>query len=358
MLPVRYQQALRDMKMTPFSDETILPPPIWQTDSDYLNISRPVENYTHYGSADVRFTVTTQTLWGGKSAFRTTQDQVDRYVDGVAIGDSFTFCFTEPEDCWVQKLAALTNRNVINMGIVGTGSTSHQRILRDYGMPLTPPLVIWQWYGNDPNEDFGLARLRGETDVQSPIQTPEVTWEMNWFRQNSALYVLLDMYLSPREKYDAFMWTVPQECASEGEINLCFGQPYLWDAMDSSLIHNDYGWQRSREALMESQQMVNTYDGTLLVILIPTREQVYREMAEPLIGTEKLAILDQNHQRMLDLCAELDLQCLDFLPVFRAHAEQGEQLYYRLDLHINPHGNEIVAEAIRDWLVEHAVFGG
>ncbi len=95
----------------------------------------------------MHFTVTTETLWGSRAAFRTRQELVDRHVDAVAVGDSFTFCFTDENDCWVQRLGQLTDRNIINLGITSTGSVSHQRVLASFGMPLKPPLVIWQWFG-------------------------------------------------------------------------------------------------------------------------------------------------------------------------------------------------------------------
>jgi hypothetical protein len=120
-----------------------------------------VQNHEQFGSAEVRFTVNTETLWGSRPAFRTQQAFVDRYVDGVAVGDSFTFCFVDEDACWVQQFGVLANRNIINLGITSTGSVSHLRVLENFGMPLQPRLVIWQWFGNDANEDYGLAKLRG-----------------------------------------------------------------------------------------------------------------------------------------------------------------------------------------------------
>ncbi|MBI5959193.1 MAG: hypothetical protein HY866_10690, partial [Chloroflexi bacterium] len=126
-LPPRMQLVLKHVHKTPFTSSKLLPDPIWQSDVDYLTISRPAQNLEQFGSAEVRFTVTTETLWDSRPAFRTRQELVDRYVDAVAVGDSFTFCFTDEADCWVHKLGQLTNRNIINLGITSTGSVSHQR---------------------------------------------------------------------------------------------------------------------------------------------------------------------------------------------------------------------------------------
>lgn len=351
-LPPKLQLVLDDVHKTPFTDARMLPDPIWQPDTKYLTITRPVIDREQFGSAEVRFDVTTEQLWGQKPAFRTTQALVDQHVDGVAVGDSFTFCFTDIEDCWVQRLGVLTDRNIINLGITSTGSVSHLRVLGDFGMPLQPPLVVWQWYGNDANEDFGLADLNGETDVKSPnppIPVPERTW----LDDNSAFYTLLKLLLGSEDEYEASLQFHDPEYAEDGDVKLAFGRPYLWDAFDMAQPHNRDGWARSQTAFREAQQMVNSYGGTLIIVLMPTKEQVYHAMSEPLLGAEKLALLDESYQMMLDFCAAENLTCIDLLPVFAPYVARGEQLYYTTDIHLNPRGNEVLAEYLAEWLEEH-----
>ena len=50
-LPPRLQLVLEHVRKTPFSDARLLPDPIWQPDTDYLMITRPVQNYEQFGSA-------------------------------------------------------------------------------------------------------------------------------------------------------------------------------------------------------------------------------------------------------------------------------------------------------------------
>lgn len=351
-LPPRQQLILREVQITPFTDSKLLPDPIWQPDRDYLTITRPVTDHEQFGSAEVRFTVSTETLWDSRAAFRTRQELVDHQVDAVAVGDSFTFCFTEAADCWVNRLGELTGRNIINLGITSTGSLSHQRVLQDFGMPLQPPLVIWQWYGNDANEDYGLAALRGETEVQSS-NAPPVTPERSWWERNLAVYVLLKLYLGSEAQFEASLQFHDPEYAEEGDVALAFGRPYLWDAFDMSQSHNQYGWERSQTTFLESQAMVEGYGGTLLFVLLPTKEQVYRELAEPLLGAVRLTLLQRSYDLMLAFCEGQELACLDMLPVLRTHAQAGEQLYYTTDIHLNPRGNEVLADALTEWLAAH-----
>jgi hypothetical protein len=351
-LPPRLQLVLEQVHKTPFTDSGMLPDPLWQPDSEYLTINRPVHHYQQFGTAEVHFTVDTETLWGSRAAFRTRQELVDRYVDAVVVGDSFTFCFTKEADCWVQRLGQITNRNVINLGITSTGSVSHRRVLGNFGVPLKPPLVLWQWFGNDANEDYGLAVLNGETEVKSVSDAPSSP-ALNWWDKNSAVYVLLKLYLGPEKDFDASLQFLDSERVQKGDLTLDFGRPYLWGAFDVSLPQNVDGWTRSQQAFLEAQDQVVGYGGSLVILLMPTKEQVYRSLSEPLLGADRLTLLDQPYQAMLDFCETQELTCIDLLPILTPYAEAGEQIYYTTDIHLNARGNEVLAEALAAWLDAH-----
>lgn len=349
-LPPRLQLVLDHVHKTPFTDSKLLPDPIWQSDREYLTITRPVTHQEQFGTADVHFMVTTETLWGSRAAFRTRQELVDRHVDAVAVGDSFTFCFTAENDCWVQRLGQLTDRNIINLGITSTGSVSHQRVLASFGMPLKPPLVIWQWFGNDANEDYGLAVLNGATDVPSTNPSPALP-KYNWWDKNSAFYVLLKLYLGSEEPFAASLQFHDPVYTDKGDIKLAFGRSYLWGAFDMTQPTNLDGWARSQEAFRTARDMVSSYDGTLVILLMPTKEQVYRDMSEPLLGADKLALLDQPYQMMKDFCTQENLTCIDLLPIFQQDAD--EQLYFTNDMHLNQRGNAVLAETLAGWIQDH-----
>jgi len=251
----------------------------------------------------------------------------------------------------VQQLGALTGLNIINLGITSTGSLSHARVLADFGLPLKPPLVIWQWFGNDANEDYGLAALRGETDVPSANPPPPVP-PRTWWDEHSALYVLLKLYLGPEDDFAASLQFHAPDYATRGDVTLAFGQPYLWDAFDMTQPHNLDGWARGQAAIRAARESVEVYGGRLVIVLMPTKEQVYRAMSEPLLGAEKLALLDAPYAMMRGFCAAEGLECFDPLAALQAHAEAGEQLYYTTDMHLNARGNAVLAGALAVWLGE------
>src|SRR5215467_4840939 len=124
-LPMGLQIALRGVHVSPFSSQSLAPPPLWQSDIDYGTILRPgAVNSPQAGSPDVTFKVSTWAWWGGRVGFRSPMP-ADGRLDVVALGDSFTFCFTEQEYCWVTYLAQHTDMSWSNLGQPVTGSTSH-----------------------------------------------------------------------------------------------------------------------------------------------------------------------------------------------------------------------------------------
>jgi lysophospholipase L1-like esterase len=58
---------------------------------------------------------------------------------------------------------------------------------------------------------------------------------------------------------------------------------------------------------------------------------------------------------MLDLCAELALDCLDPLADFQGRARAGEALYYADDMHLNAAGNAALAQLLAEYLKERAL---
>ena len=103
----------------------------------------------------------------------------------------------------------------------------------------------------------------------------------------------------------------------------------------------------------EAQALVESYGGRLVILLMPTKEQVYRDMAAPVFGEDRLALLDTNYALMQSFCQDEGQTCIDLLPILQGAARQGEQLYYATDLHLNPRGNAVLASALSGWLAEH-----
>ena len=329
----------------------------WIRNPEHFFILKPgLVDALQFSTPQVRFHVNTIELWeGGGIGFR--NRPVDYFVDIVVVGDSFAFCFTEHADCWVSQLEAETGMGVVNLGLPGTGSRSHQLVLRDFGSPLQPPLVIWQFFGNDFNDDYGLAVSRGELE---PLDAPTVESGENvrggsirdWLRGRSVLFAVAETVLTgQRHDLDA----VGQQFEDRYEARLAtgevlrFGQPYEPQAMDMERPSNQAGYEISRESFEAARDLVANWGGQLMVALVPTREEVYSSLTAQAMGADLTAI-QSARLAMLELCADLEVPCYDALADLQVASVENPLLYYVDDMHLNARGNRIFSELVHDWL--------
>lgn len=324
----------------------------WQQNIDHYWTLRPdIDNALQYGSPTVSFNMSTVELWDGAGiGFRT--EPVNYFVDAVVVGDSFGMCFTERADCWVEQFANQSNLGVVNLSQPVTGTTSHLRILRDFGVPLLEtnpePLIIWQFFGNDFNDDYGLAVFRDEIEAIESDSAGDTE-----VRQWSALIAVAQTLFTGQfvGVPDSEALFVKPYRATYGDGNvLQFGGEYEQSAFDMSRELNQIGYAYSVEAFESAQDIASSLNANLVIVIIPTREEVYRDITVPIMGEEAVNRLQSARDAMLLLCEELSLNCFDAHDVFIEHANNGEALYFSDDMHLNPYGNQILAEALASHL--------
>lgn len=364
ILPQRLQEvAYTVINGTPFSQEWTT---AWVRNREHYFIVLPgLVDSLQYGSPSVSFKVNTIELWdGGGIGFR--NRPVNYFVDAVVVGDSFTFCFTEHEDCWVTHLEQNTGMGVVNLGQPATGTRSHYLILDGYGKPYTPPLVIWQFFGNDFNDDYGLLTYRGDietldgdvlADAEANQQTVDDSGITGWLRTHSVAFAVLEVAFTGRrggvdpadnqfgERYEVQL--------KNGDL-MGYGQPYEPLALDMSRPANQAGYEASRESFQQALELTDSWSGQMAVVIIPTREEVYESLTADKMGDD-LEKIKSARLAMLELCDELEMRCYDALANLQTLADQGETLYYADDMHLNPNGNQQFARLVQQWLDEQAL---
>ncbi len=356
-LPSALQIALRFVHQTPFTEARLAPLPLWQEDMTYQMVVTPeARNVEQVGSLSVRFRVNTYAWWNGHIGFRTPPPE-DGDVKAVALGDSHTFCFTDEQDCWVNLLSARLGVPIANLGQPVTGSESHAR--RYYSFVANPALglrqprlVLWQFFGNDYNDDYGLAVLNG-TARTPPNVAPPAPAELPlaaWLRQYSAVFALLQA-LARADDPQMTLFVDPYRVTA-GRVDIAFGRPYLAEAFDMRQARNLEGEALSQAAILRTRNLVEANGGRFVVILMPTKEEVYRHLTEPYLGAAYLDQLAAPRLRLLTFCAAERLTCLDLTPALSARAQQDQQLFFGDDIHLNALGNRAVAEIVADFLAQ------
>lgn len=359
-LPQNLQIALRDVRTSPFSDQRLAPPPLWQSDRDYLTIVRPdAVDLLQAGSPTVIFPVSSYAWWGGRVGFRS-PPPTDGVVQAVALGDSHTFCFTRVEDCWVTKLSETANLPISNLGQPVTGSLGHARLFYDFvakpelGLKQ-PRLVLWQFYGNDYNDDYGLAVLDGTNQTPPSESTATTTSDRDlqrWLRQNSVVYALIDALTHRDPGVDMFV--DPYRVIDQG-VDIFFGQTYIRDSFDMTQPRNLEGERLSHQAILDTRDRVEKNGGAFVIILMPTKEEVYRALTEPKLGQAAVDALAETRVRLLKFCDEQHLTCFDLLPGLQAAAAQHQQVFFPTDPHLNAAGNALVANLVNTFLHDHGL---
>jgi len=364
-LPPALQISLRFVHVHPFTEERLAPLPLWQTDRDYQTIVQPgARDLLQIGSLSARFHVSTYNWWGGRVGFRSPQPETGGF-DAVAIGDSHTFCFVELADCWVTLLGAQANLNLVNMGQPVTGSVSHERLYNDFvAKPALnlrqPKLVIWQFFGNDFNDDYALAQLNGTNKTPPPTDLPAQGAASyapgtlaRWLSENSALYALIDaMRQGATSTASSF---TGQHALTVGSSTLWFDDLYTATAHDMTLARNLEGEELSQGAILRTRRLVEQNGGTFVLLLMPAKEEVYRDRVESIIGKAGVDAIAAPRTRMLAFCKAQGLICFDPLGALKDAARSDVLVYYGDDTHLNAAGNRVLAEALAEFLQTQAI---
>jgi hypothetical protein len=233
---------------------------------------------------------------------------------------------------------------------------SHLHVLQTFGLPYEPRLVIWQWYGNDANDDYGFALQRGEIPDETYLP-PQIAWTpanplLKWLHQYSAAYRLLDTAFTSAERQTGVNRFADPHHVAEGGVDLWFGRSYTLASSDLDEQKNQFGLTQTEASLLQAQALLEEKGIQLLVILIPTKEEVYARLTEPLLESNYLQTVSQGRIEMIDFCQEQRINCLDTTPDLQDFANAGEQLFWSEDTHLNDLGNQRLAEIVWQSLQE------
>ena len=258
----------------------------------------------------------------------------------VVVGDSFAFGYgVDDEEVSAAELSRLLQMDVACLGVTGYSTSQYNRVLYDYGLSLQPDLVLYYLFlGNDfaggqPPDDVPFAasaddsiqeRLRDFMSAKSmSFQLLKFAWGANVYNYGRRVQTEgLDLYLY----------------LDNSPYNL--ERSTIREAFEIVMDNIRRARRRAREAGAET-----------LVVLIPTKESVYRHLAVPhLVESDFFEVEDELRRRVLEVLDADAARSLDLTPPLRARALDGEQLYHVFDGHWSPAGNRATAEIIRDYL--------
>jgi hypothetical protein len=352
LLPVSIHETLTSVRMYPWSDEIIVPPALVRTDGYFGPITRQAEHYRWQvggGAAVLNITTINWLDRNSHIGFRVPSlDWQPRWpVDAVVVGDSFSFCFTQYPDCWVARLQSDYGLSMVDLGLPATGSVSHQRVLDTFGLPYKPRLVIWQWWGNDSSDDALLDQISNASPGHGPPGGPcsDISPAVEWLDTHSAIFAII---FELRCNFDPN--AVDPFQVQSGQVSLRFGSKWFQEVFDFRRKAVQRGWGMTQDALLSAKKEAEDNGATFVVVLIPSKEEVYSPLTRSYLGQEGLALYSQGRNNMLAFCQTNLMICFDATPALTQHAKQGEQVYWPADIHLNPAGNKVLAAAVIDFL--------
>jgi acetyltransferase AlgX (SGNH hydrolase-like protein) len=286
----------------------------------------------------------------------------------LLLGDSFVEGYTVDEDRTVRAelerlLAPDGPVEVLNGGTHGYSTDQELLFFEAEGRRYAPDEVVLLFYYNDLHGnvsgdgkpffavDAGALSLRN-----TPVPPPRVderarrrTFTLRPFRGSMALRLLSNRTLAGRpELHRTLARAGLAEPAEEPD-----DPPQSWPFGPAHLREVDDMWTRTGLILRALDESVREAGGRLTVVYVPARFEVSDsawDLTRRLNGWGPRWKRERVIERLLAVCGEGALRCVDPRPRFQAAEASGAETYFPQDGHWAPAGHRVAAEAIRDAL--------
>lgn len=265
-------------------------------------------------------------------------------ADVVFVGDSFTeageYGGLAETETFVRQTGAMTGLSVVNLGTGGYGPQQELVVLRRYGFPYRPRIVVWQLFeGNDLQDAERYARWR---------EAPEAM-RLGWLTRY-ANYSLAARLLAT---------TIRQRGTPRHVLRLTDGRAlpltprsrYVPDAPD----HMPTGVRELARSLEEGAEECRKRGTRLIVVTIPVMVRVLGDHIDFVPPHLKQQFLPGNlwrHEgdfdsRVRDICQRLGCDYVDTLPELRRQAVvANDQLFIPNNEHLAARGHQVVAAVL------------
>lgn len=326
----------------------------------------------------------------------------------VALGDSQTYgTGVESQEAWPRQLESMIGETVYSIAYGGYGP-AHSLILLNEAIALQPDIIIEAFYaGNDLYDSFNIvynleqlpelksadaqvqARVR-KAELARPIDehvarmfrmgradAPEVAPARGRFSprtllsEYSKIYGILRSFKhqyyryfasrhdnSPSEEWEkakalAEAHPAYTQICSDGPIKTILTNEYRLSALDLKDPRIAEGLQISLGAIKRIHERCSEENIRFLVVLIPTKETVFREFLKDPSQSYHSLIENEEQFRTTtkDFLAANGIEYLNSLPALREQLATGTQPYrVSWDGHPNGHGHNAIAKLLFEHL--------
>jgi lysophospholipase L1-like esterase len=273
-----------------------------------------------------------------RNGFRNDVDYTQ--ADVVAIGDSF---IEAAEMARSQTLVAELSRRlgvtVVNLGQSGYGPQQELVVLKRYGAPLSPKVVVWFLFGGNDLSDVDVYEWR-HTHLDEFLAPPPLSARS--FMRNS-LTALARLTTPTRhvlsEGARRHQATFTRADGTREVIYLDANEgpwePRLWDVTSSTLL--------------TARDLASRAGAEFLVVYIPRKLRVYLGHLTAAPGSYAETWQPNNLPEVVgEFSQKNGIAFLDSTGPLREAVASGESVYLPDDVHWNAAGHRVVAAAVAD----------
>jgi SGNH hydrolase-like domain, acetyltransferase AlgX len=259
----------------------------------------------------------------------------DSLLEGVGVGIDGQF-----SSLVGQKLKA---KKILNLGMAGAAPNRQLRTYRKFGTSLRPGLVVSciylaadldnelhfdAWLKGGSKGDFNQFRLRLGDELHP---------KSFWTRVQRKSYLcgkLTELALR--------WWAFPDRFDFPNGTGGVFLDIDHIRSLAQGLNPADRRLRLMLESLKGLQAFTESQGAELLVVLIPSKEEVYGGPSIP----EVLKPVSVFEQRL----KEEKFSVLSLYDAIRSRSQDRRPAYFTRDIHLNRYGNQIVSDCLVDWL--------
>ena len=268
----------------------------------------------------------------------------------ITLGDSFLEAALVPQNALLTtQMSQLLQAEVANLGQSGYGPQQELIVLRRYGLPLQPKVVVWLFFeGNDLLDVPRYERLMRDWDAYLR--------ETHGFRERSFTGNVLSAltYLTAPK---------PATGAADGDEarrRSCHlmggrseeGKTIYFAYTGTPLSPEDLtSLATAQQVFLDAQRLAADNGAHLLLAFTPTKFRVYHGFCEfPADGYGRVWQPNDLPERLAAWAKAQGIAYLDLTPPLKEAAAQGELVYFPDDGHWNAAGHEVVARAIAGFI--------
>ena len=284
----------------------------------------------------------------------------------LGLGDSFTFgTGVELNQTYLWKLEEMLNNNhgslyeIVKTGVPGYGTDQEYLFLKNKGLQYKPNLVIIGFYINDvldsvtPNFTVKDGYLIPGKAAQEYLKHKNINLKQKLSilinKLHTPSFFINRLSTTPCFK-KFFLKLVEKAKGKEGNRLKLYSQDYNYKIMKA--------WTKTQKYLKMIENETKKNGGTVLVVYLPERQQVYDEQWERIVKqydlkNKKYDVLYPN-KILRNFCEKENITFLDLTTSLRKVINK-EELYFTMDPHLNAKGHEYAAKLIYRKLMEDII---